>query len=67
MSGQSEQNETYLGDGVYASYDGFQIRLRAPRMEGDHEVFLEPLTLSSLLRYAKIVFGSVKTGEEPSS
>lgn len=23
--------ETYLGDGVYASFDGFQIVLRAPR------------------------------------
>jgi len=23
--------ETYLGDGLYASYDGWQICLRAPR------------------------------------
>jgi hypothetical protein len=25
--------ETYLGDGLYASFDGFMITLRAPREE----------------------------------
>lgn len=34
--------ETYLGDGLYARFDGYQIILRAPRMEGDHWVALEP-------------------------
>ncbi len=24
-------NETYLGDGLFASWDGWQVRLRAPR------------------------------------
>jgi hypothetical protein len=24
-------NETYLGDGLYASFDGWQVKLRAPR------------------------------------
>ena len=43
--------ETYLGDGLYASFDGWQIRLRAPRIEGDHEVFLEPATLDAFKRY----------------
>ena len=32
----SETKETYLGDGLYASFDGFMITLRAPRMESDH-------------------------------
>lgn len=36
------ETETHLGDGLYASYDGFQIRLRAPRGRGeDHEVFMD--------------------------
>ena len=35
--------ETYLGDGLYASFDGYQVRLRAPRDGVDHEVFLERL------------------------
>ncbi len=25
------QHEVYLGDGLFASWDGWQIRLRAPR------------------------------------
>jgi hypothetical protein len=34
-------DETYLGDGLYASFDGMQIRLRAPRDGGDHYVYLD--------------------------
>ena len=45
-------NETYLGDGLYASWDGYQIRLRAPRDGGDHEVFLEDgLTLQAFFEF----------------
>jgi hypothetical protein len=35
-----QPNEKYLGDGLYASYDGWQFRLRAPRENGDHVVYL---------------------------
>lgn len=35
----------YLGDGLYASFDGYQIKLRAPRAGGDSEVFMEPQVL----------------------
>jgi hypothetical protein len=46
------QHETCLGDGLYASFDGYQIRLRAPREGGDHEVFLEDgLTLQAFLEF----------------
>jgi hypothetical protein len=34
--------EVYLGDGLYASFDGYMIVLRAPRSAGDHWVGLEP-------------------------
>lgn len=37
--------ETYLGDGLYASFDGWQFRLRAPREDGDHIVYLEPAVM----------------------
>lgn len=40
--------ETYLGDGLYARFDGFQIILRAPREAGDHYVALEPATYQHL-------------------
>jgi hypothetical protein len=43
--------ETYLGDGLYASFDGFYVRLRAPREGGDHVVSLEPETYIALRNY----------------
>lgn len=46
--------DSYLGDGLYASFDGFQIVLTAPRVSfgADHFVALEPSVFSALLRYA---------------
>lgn len=43
--------ETYLGDGLYASFDGFSIWLRAPREMGDHIVALEPQVWRALVEY----------------
>jgi hypothetical protein len=48
-------HETYLGDGLYASFDGFMITLRAPREGGDHWVGLEPDVFASLVEYQKRV------------
>lgn len=45
--------ETYLGDGLYASFDGFAITLRAPRPEGDHYVGLEPAVYLALLDWVR--------------
>ena len=47
------QNETHLGDGAYASFDGFTYTLRAPREHGDDFVMLEPEVLMSFLRLVK--------------
>jgi hypothetical protein len=44
-------NEEYLADGLYVSYDGWQLCLRAPRLEGDHVVYLDPETWEMLLAY----------------
>ena len=49
-------DETYLGDGLYARFDGFQIVLRAPRPEGDHYVALEPEVYEELRRFASRVW-----------
>lgn len=54
-------NETYLGDGVYASFDGYQIWLRTPRDNGDHSIALEPPVLTMLLAYIE----ELKTGVRP--
>lgn len=53
------KNETYLGDGLYASFDGFQIWLRAPRENGDHEVALEPAVWNALNDFVE----QIKRGE----
>ena len=45
--------ETYLGDGLYASFDGFAIKLRAPREGGDHYVVLEDEVLEAFERFIK--------------
>jgi len=41
------KKEVYLGDGLYASFDGYSFWLRAPRENGDHEVALEPEILKA--------------------
>lgn len=43
--------ERYLGDGLYASFDGFQIVLRAPREGGDHWVALDSRVLQALKEF----------------
>jgi hypothetical protein len=45
-------DESYLGDWLYATFDGFQITLRAPRAGGDHFVALEPEVYTALIRFA---------------
>jgi len=43
-----KSREVYLGDGLYASFDGFMFVLRAPRgADGDHWVALEPRVLAA--------------------
>lgn len=47
--------ETYLGDGLYASFDGWRVRLRAPRIGGDHWVALEPPVIAAFLDYLQLL------------
>jgi hypothetical protein len=48
--------EIHLGDGLYASFDGFAITLRVPRDDGDHFVVLEPSTFETLKKFAEQVW-----------
>jgi hypothetical protein len=46
------QQEEFLGDGLYASVeDGWLVRLRAPRENGDHVVYLEPEIFAALIAW----------------
>ena len=44
-------NEVYIGDGCYASDNGYMFILRAPRENGDHWIGLEPEVIESFIRY----------------
>ena len=47
--------EIFLGDGLFASFDGFCVKLRAPRPGGDHFVALDPHVLDKFLSFANKV------------
>ena len=49
----TQPGETYIGDGLYVSFDGWQFKLRAPRLGGDHEVYLEPEVYAAFQQYAE--------------
>ena len=47
------KNERFVGDGLFASYDGYAIYLRAPREDDDdHIVALEPQVLKTFIEWA---------------
>lgn len=47
--------KVYLGDAVYADYDGYQIRLTVEYGTGEAtaEIYLEPAVYAALVRYAE--------------
>jgi hypothetical protein len=49
-------SEQYLGDGLFVSFDGYALKLRAPRQDGDHVVFIEPAMFQELVRFADHVW-----------
>ena len=52
----TEDNNIYLGDGVYASFDGYQIWLAVNHHE-NKQVALEPKVMEALLEYANRMLG----------
>jgi len=51
------RSERYIGDGLYASFDGEMIKLRAPRESGDDVVYLESSVYREFVAYARQIFG----------
>jgi len=47
------ENSVYLGDAVYASYDGYHIWLHLNDHRSPGLIALEPPVLQALIRYAK--------------
>ena len=52
----TQEDKIYLGDGVYASFDGYQIWLAVNHHE-NKQVALEPKVMEALLEYANRVLG----------
>lgn len=48
-----EKNDVYLGDAVYASYDGYHIWLGLNDHRNAKLIALEPNVLNNLIKYAK--------------
>ena len=50
----TEQNSTYIGDGVYMGFDGFRFWLHANSHDlPTDKIYLEPQVLFSLINFAK--------------
>lgn len=56
--------KTYLGDGVYAEFDGFGIILRANDIENPSDtIYIEPLVLDALnVFYSKSIENNIDYG-----
>lgn len=53
------QEPVYLGDGLYAQFNGWQIRLYASNgVSTQDQVFLEPHVLANFLNYIKPLQGA---------
>lgn len=60
------KNETYLGDAVYASFDGWQIKLRTGD-DNNQVIYLESSVYSALRAFADKVYakpGDLEEGGE---
>ena len=52
-----DDKKRYLGDGLYASYDGEYIWLSCERDGGEHRVALDASTLAEFERYIAFLRG----------
>ncbi len=52
-------DERYLGDGVYAQWDGYHIILDL-RMEGNSRIALEPAVMDGLMKYKKDIYEEIR-------
>lgn len=48
-----DKNKTYLGDGVYVWFDGYQLWIETMREEGIHCIALESPVFDALIHYIK--------------
>jgi len=56
MGVREPQPPVHVGDGAYASYDGYQIWLMANSPHSSNRVALEPSTFLKFIDYAKTIW-----------
>lgn len=59
ISNRQFMQDVYLGDGVYASFDGWQIWLAANHHD-NKVVAIEPQVFAMLFQYAKTVWPTLR-------
>lgn len=52
-----KDDDVYLGDGLYASTDGYYITVTAERGGRTHEVMFDPQSLTNLVGFADRTWG----------
>lgn len=45
-------NQEYIGDGVYATFCGYSIKLTTDRGRGHETIYIEPEVMHRLIEYA---------------
>ena len=54
MGDEYKKYDSYLGDGVYVSYDGWQIELKANNHQTPTDtIYLEPSVIRALIQYTE--------------
>jgi len=48
-----EFEQTYIGDGVYAQWDGMTVLLETERDNGRHYIYLDPQHVENIVRLMK--------------
>lgn len=49
----------YIGDGIYAEFDGFQIELKAESGGQDNVIYIDDHTWRSLIEFGESAFGAL--------
>ena len=58
-------NDKYLGDGVYASFNGYHIVLDLRGQDNTTRIALEPSVLDSLFEYRKTAWAAANATAPP--
>ena len=53
-------DDQYLGDGVYASFDGYHVILDLRGQDSTTKIFMDKEVLDALFRYKKFVEQTIK-------